>query len=352
MKLLLTLDFPPERGGIQRYLFDKVAHTFEAGDAVLVGAATRMSKEPAGLSCPIVRVANPLSRLNKKWSIVNLVFALRAALRRSPGLLEIRCGNVYAAIAPWFLGRFRPVRYRVYTYGGELLILQKRGPWPALLRRVLRGAESLSVLGEFGKQLLDAAGIQKPVAVDPPRIEMPKALPDVHRAKGPLRLLSVGRLVPHKGHATLLAAVAALPATLDWRLTIAGVGPEEERLRRCVDDLKIKDRVAIRCDLDDEALAREYGGADLFILPSMTTPTGVEGFGIVLLEAMARGVPVVASNIGGIPEVLDNGRCGALVPPGDAPALARAILDLVQSPDRRRRFAAEALQRLRERYAW
>ena len=356
MKLLLTLDFPPERGGIQRYLAEKAAHAFGAEDLILVGAARRPDAKIKGLPCAVSWHANALSRLNKKWSIINLFFLLVTKVHELPDDAEIECGNVYAALAPWLLKHLHPVRYSVYTYGGELLPLRRRSLGALVMKRVLREADTLFVLGSFGEQLLRQAGIERPVVVDPPRIDFPnEALPSrpvAARGREPLRLLAVGRLVPHKGHAVLLAAAAALPPGVAWRLVLAGSGPEERRLCRLIDKLKIAEFVTIKSGLDDEQLGREYRTADLFVLPSLETRSGIEGFGIVLLEAMAHGVPVVASRVGGVPEVLDEGTCGMLVKPGDPLALKEGILHCAKTPEARKRYAENALRRVRERYVW
>lgn len=354
-KLLVTLDFPPEKGGIQRYLYDKVAHTYGHGDAVFVGAKRRIEAQFAALPCRVFPRANLLSRLNKKWSIVNLVAAISSARRR--GIADIvECGNVYAALAPWILSFFRPLRYRVYAYGGELLCLRTRfGFRGALFRSLLQRAETIFCIGNYAARMLRDAGIKTPLVIDPPRIVVPDERPPCRKSVEGVRrlqLLSVGRFVPHKGHAVLLEALTQLPAGLDWRLVLAGSGPQESRLRTLIAAWSLSGRVTIKTGLDDAALADEYRNADLFLLPSTATGRGTEGFGIVLLEAAAHGVPIVASRIGGVPEVLDNGACGVLVEPGSPAALSAAIAALSTDADKRKRLAEKAFLRVREKYAW
>src|SRR5262249_24656144 len=148
-----------------------------------------------------------------------------------------------------------------------------------------------------------------------------------------LRLLSVGRLHPQKGHGVLLDAMgrtAARGASLS--LVIAGEGTLrpvlEEGIRRLGLDGSV--RLAGRRG-DVRELLR---AADVFVFPSL-----YEAVGIALLEAMASGLPVVASRTGGIPEVVEDGASGRLVPPGDAEALAEALAALARDPDERRRLA-------------
>jgi glycosyltransferase involved in cell wall biosynthesis len=270
---------------------------------------------------------------------------------------DIECGNVYAAIAPWLLSHFVPLRYRAYTYGGELLALRRKGPKSALIRSVLQRAVSLYALGEYGRRMLGDAGIRRDVTIEPPRISLSYAPASRHEfrapdGKGPIRILSVGRFVPHKGHAVLVNACALLPPEIEWRLVLAGSGPESAALQKLIGENGLGSRISIKEDLDDAALSDEYRCADLFILPSLETPLGTEGFGIVMLEAIAAGCGIIASRTGGIPEVLDEGACGILVRPGSPEALVRAVVDFAENGEARQCRIANAAKRLRERYAW
>jgi len=134
-------------------------------------------------------------------------------------------------------------------------------------------------------------------------------------------LLSVGRLVDVKAHSVLLEAVAVLAGERPrLRLRVVGEGPERGSLEAQARDLGIADRVVFLGALPREQLSAEYRSADLFVLPSLR-----EGFGVVLIEALASGTPVVATRSGG-PESIVDASLGELAEPGDAPSLARAIV--------------------------
>ena len=144
-----------------------------------------------------------------------------------------------------------------------------------------------------------------------------------------LALLCVANLVPRKGHDLLLGALALL-RDLDWRLTCAGSLAREpdwtDRLRRLCDDGGLNDRVAFLGEIDDAELEGLYQGADLFVLASH-----YEGYGMVFSEAVAHGIPVLATRTGGIPEAVP-AEAGILVPPGDAEALTAALRRLLAEP--------------------
>ncbi|HWS76711.1 MAG TPA: glycosyltransferase, partial [Quisquiliibacterium sp.] len=153
--------------------------------------------------------------------------------------------------------------------------------------------------------------------------------------------LSVGTLVPRKGHDLLLAALSRLRA-LPWRLTVVGDetrDPATARLlRERVQGAGLAGRVDFAGAVDAPRLAALYAGADLFALASRH-----EGFGMAYAEALARGLPVVGTTAGGIPEAVPPG-AGRLVPPEDVDALEAALRELLADRGARLRCADAALR--------
>jgi len=162
------------------------------------------------------------------------------------------------------------------------------------------------------------------------------------------RILFVGRLDERKGVEVLLRAFpAVLKSVPDARLSIVGAGPTEPRARRAVAELGILSAVEFLGPARPEDLPRVYAGCDVYCAPSL----GGETLGIVLLEAMASGTPVVASRIPGYDETVRDGIDGVLVPPSDPDALASALVGVLTNESRRRQLAAAGLRRAQE-YAW
>jgi glycosyltransferase involved in cell wall biosynthesis len=158
----------------------------------------------------------------------------------------------------------------------------------------------------------------------------------------PPSILCVAHLYPRKDVAALLAAVVRLDTPAILR--VAGAGPELARLRRLAARLGLADRAEFLGHVPFSRLAAEYRRARVFCLPSRQ-----EGFGIVFLEAMASGLPVVAARAAAVPEVVADGECGTLVPPGDPAALARALGEMLEDSALRGRLE-EAGRRRVERY--
>lgn len=146
---------------------------------------------------------------------------------------------------------------------------------------------------------------------------------------------TVANFTPKKDQHTLLAAVALLPRSLPWRLVLVGSGPLEVSLRAAVDELGLGHRVMFAGSRDD--VPEILPAFDVFVLSSR-----YEGLPISLLEAMAAGVPVVATAVGGIPDAVADGVTGVLLPPGDPGVLADALGGVLGDSDRRVRMGAAA----------
>jgi sugar transferase (PEP-CTERM/EpsH1 system associated) len=158
------------------------------------------------------------------------------------------------------------------------------------------------------------------------------------------RAIHVARLHPVKDQATLLrAARRVVDAEPSFRLDVVGDGPARAELFALRDELGLGDHVRFLGFRDD--VAGVLAAADFFVLTSVT-----EGISLTLLEAMATGLPVVATDVGGNREVVADGRTGLLVPARSHAALAEAILQLVRNPERTRRLGAAARRRVEEEF--
>ena len=163
----------------------------------------------------------------------------------------------------------------------------------------------------------------------------------------PYRLLALGRLVAKKGFPTLLEACRLLNAQgFEFHLTLAGDGPQHFHLSRLIRKLGLETRVNLAGFVPHREVPRLFRESDLFLMPSVITPSGDrDGIPTVILEALAHEVPVVATDVSGLPEVIRPPETGWLVPPADPEALARAVREACSDPNeaRRRALAGRAL---------
>lgn len=224
----------------------------------------------------------------------------------------------------------------VSFYGHDASRLLDRDPHR--YDHLFRVADAVTVLSEDMRDSLEEVGCPsgklsiQPLCIDTSLFDVAlRGPPD----DGPVLVATVARLVEKKGIRYGLEALARAREEVDVRYRIAGDGPLRDRLEERARELGIADAVDFLGWCDQERVRDLLGEAHIFMLPSVTSEDGdQEGTPTVLLEAQARGVPVLSTYHAGIPEVVDEGESGVLVPPGDADALSEALLDLATSPER------------------
>jgi glycosyltransferase involved in cell wall biosynthesis len=168
----------------------------------------------------------------------------------------------------------------------------------------------------------------------------------------PVRLLTVGRAVDKKGLDDLLVALARLPAKLHWRLTHVGGGPLRPDLEALAGSLGIAERVSWLGPRAQAALLGIYRSADLFALPCRVSADGDrDGLPNVLMEAQSQGLACVSTAVSGVPELIEDGATGLLVPERDRDALAAALARLIAEPELRRRLGEAGLRRTTREFA-
>jgi len=182
------------------------------------------------------------------------------------------------------------------------------------------------------------------IPVNAPAAERP-------RLREPGRILQIGRLIPKKGYETSIKAFAHVQrGRPEARLAIAGEGSLGPALRALAAELGIAEKVEFLGFLDGAALDAEWERAELFLHPSEKAGGDTEGVPNALLEAMAVGLPIVATRHGGIPEVVEHGRNGLLVPERSPDDLAAAIGHLWESPVLRETIGSRARDDIRKTY--
>ena len=167
----------------------------------------------------------------------------------------------------------------------------------------------------------------------------------------PVVLLSVGRAVPKKGFADLLAALSRLPRELHWRFVHIGGGPLLGELKSLAAKLGIAGRIEWQGARTEDDVRRAYRAADVFTLASRVMPDGDrDGIPNVIAEAMSQSLAVVATTAGSIPELVVHERTGLLVPAGDVEALTHALAQLICDPRRRQALGAAGAERIRQEF--
>jgi colanic acid/amylovoran biosynthesis glycosyltransferase len=266
-----------------------------------------------------------------------------AAHARSLGTLGVGHLHAHTATYPlltaWLCHRLTGLPYSFTAHAHDIFVDQ------SLLRRGLAEAEFAVAIADFNRGFLAAYGGDRttPVHVIRCGIDLTayRFRPRAPRRTGRLRLLCVAGLKDYKGHRILLEALSTDDPELGRiDLDIAGDGPEREALEDLVGTLGLADRVRFHGALPEPEVTSLLERADLFVLPSIVTPDGTsEGLPVVLMEALAAGVPAVAPRVSGVPELIRDGETGLLAEPGSPADLRRALAALIADPPLARRLA-------------
>lgn len=246
-----------------------------------------------------------------------------------------------------WIARFFRLPIILHMHGADFMSFFYDAPRPfqVLIRLTLERADALVALGDaWADQLSVIAPLAKIVVV--PNAVNPVAPVDQHVA-GPINVVFLGEIGHRKGTFTLLDAWAKMIADVEGpsraRLTIIGDG-EVERARQKVADLRVVASVEVHGWMAHTEVKEVLAQSQILVLPSRD-----EGQPMAILEAMARGLCVVASTVGGIPEILSDG-CGVLVSPDDVDELANGMAHVITDHHARASYGSKGLQRIRDRF--
>jgi phosphatidylinositol alpha-1,6-mannosyltransferase len=278
------------------------------------------------------------------------VVGLAAALRRHrPDL--VLWGHVLLVRLLPLAGLLSPrARHALVVHGWEVWGDPAFRRIPAFERPLVRRVQRvISVSRTTAERMARAYGLgPERFLILPNATDLKTGAAAPRRREGPLRLLTVTRLSTkdsYKGVDVVLAALARLRGQVDAEYVVVGDGQLGGRYEDQARALGLAGAVRFVGRVGEAELADWYRWADVFVLPSSG-----EGFGIVYLEAWSHGLPVVAAEAGGAAEVVEDGRTGLLVPPGDLDALAAALARLAADPELRERLGTAGRAKVKERY--
>lgn len=288
------------------------------------------------------------------------ISAIAAALAWSPDL--IICAHVGLAPAARVIQKVTRIRYWLVVYGIEVW-----GDLPRMKLNALRSAARYVTITRFTLEAMTARyGLKEPLALllpptlakDRPRLGEAR---NIALNESPRRMvLTVGRLAAaerYKGHDVMLEAwptvLRRVPDAVYW---IVGEGDDRQRLELRAQELGIADSVHFKGAVSPEELDLCYASCSIFAMPARTelkerVPRG-EGFGIVFLEAMAHGKPVVGPRVGAPAEFIRSGEHGLLVEPENSGEVAAALVELLEDPDRARRMGEAGNKWVRQEFSF
>ncbi len=344
--LLVTNEYPPEKTAgtamSTRFLAEELGRR---GRRVTVVVNTRRAAPPREADGPldVIRLRPidlPLTRMAQRAAHL-----IAIARRIQPDIIQgqsVSCGCLAA-----FAGRFLQIPSATYIQG---LDLYQSGRWAqrTYIRWALAASDLVvTVTEDLRRRAWELSGRQGEViphglrVCDAHALDRPTARAQLGLPQNERLVLFVGRLIALKGVTHLIAAMTRVVMRCpDARLIIVGDGEERDSLARLTRALSMEARVVFAGERPHEDVIRFMRAADAFALPSL-----LESFGMVLIEAMSCGLPVVASDVMGIPSVVEDGRNGFLVRPGDEAGLADRLVQLLVDPGARASIAAVNTQK-------
>ena len=246
-------------------------------------------------------------------------------------------------------------------HGAELLLIRKKKWVKPLLKFIIGQAQAIFANSSFTASKIKAlrnvnvewSPYGTTLEVDSRKSEVGST---PHPVINKFKILFVGRHIERKGITYLIEAAKYLPAN-QFEIRIVGVGDLTEQLHVIANEVKQSNpdsaEIIFTGKLSPEDLANEYRTANVFTLPAIVDSKGdTEGLGVVLIEAMELGLPIVASNVGGIPDVVIDGESGILVPEKNPVALADAFKRLAADPSLTEHLLAGARKRISECFTW
>lgn len=357
--LIVTGIYPPDIGGPAVYTQTIAREFSKKGHSVaVVTFAEKESDDKSETNPSIKRVSR---RQNKFFRFGKYFWLLFKEVKKADKIYvqgSVSAGFP-AAVACWLRGKKFVLKivgdvawersktkdnieeFQNKKYNLKIEILRQVQKW------VCRRATKIIVPSEYLKKIVVGWGVEKEkitVIYNAFTGRSCESYPQANHQNEQKTILSVGRLVPWKGFEKLIGVMIDLPA--DTKLKIVGDGPDEKKLKNKAKELNLKNRVEFLGKLEHDQVLSEMNQADVFVLN-----TEYEGLPHVLLEALGYGLPVVATRIGGNPEVIEDGWNGTLVETNNKEQLKKAIRELLDNEELRKKYQENGQRILAEKFS-
>ena len=232
---------------------------------------------------------------------------------------------------------------------GKVLVPLQRflaGLLTPLISWSLSRSDVVAAVSNYSANLAKKMGAKK-VVIIPNGVDLSRFKPKPRSKIKKFTIVTTSSLIPRNGVDTLIDAVALLSKDIDWQLLIAGDGPKELSLKAQSLKLKLTNKIKFLGRVNNSKIPQLLAKADIFVRPSRQ-----EGFGVSFLEALAAGVPVIATPVGGILDFIHHKKTGLLVTPDDPKELKDAIELLIQNNNLKRSLVKNGIQLVNKKYHW
>ena len=239
----------------------------------------------------------------------------------------------------------------ITAHGSDVYMIPKMGLFQKSYIRAISNADAIITVSNANKEQLTTLGLpEDKISVIPNGIELSmfNNVTPLRVQEAGTKIVWVGRMVEVKGLVYLFSAMRIIVSSYpNSKLTLMGDGPLKDKLERLAGEMSLTANITFMGYVKYSLLPQYLKGADIFVLPSLS-----EGFPVAIPEAMAACKPVVASNVGGIPDVVTDGVTGFLVAPENPEQLADKIVYLIEHPEEGERMGKAGRKLVEERFTW
>jgi len=297
----------------------------------------------------------PYNLVHTIWAKIQLpffvIFFFLMSLRISKKCDIIHAQFLLSGFVGVFVKRITGRRLVITAHGTDIYAIPQRGGFNKMYIKTIAHSDNLITVSNANKKRLTKIGLREDLITVIPNgrdISTIKDISTLKQERDKLEITWVGRMVEVKGLQYLIKAMDNIVSGYpNAHLTLIGDGPLKKKFKRVVKELSIDSNISFIGFINNEDVMQYLESSDIFVLPSIS-----EGFPVVILEAMAVAKPVVASNVGGIPDAVEDGNTGFLVEPKNPEQLTEKISYLIDHPEERKRMGNNGRRMVEEKFTW
>jgi len=253
------------------------------------------------------------------------------------------------------------VKHVSSIHGSDINMLKNSSILKYFFKFIIKNTDHITVNSSFTKKILFniiSPEDEKKIHVIPMGIDQNRFFPSEHdefrrKFKAENLLIYVGRLIDWKGVNFLIGSMRnVLKVYPNTKLLIIGSGPKEKELLKTTEKLKLMGNIDFIGEIKNTEVSKYYCVSDIFIIPSIVVGGHTEGLGVVTIEAMACGTAVVGTCVGGIPDVIEDGYNGLLVPQKSSDEIAKGIIEILSNKKLKDDFIKNGINTVKEKFSW
>lgn len=303
---------------------------------------------------------NPLLLITVPFFFISEFFAALRIIHNNPISIIHTHWLIPQGIIGAILHKISGMPHIATVHGSDLVFFSEHPLLHPICRFIMNNSDRVTVNSTYTRKKLIHIfpDTSEKVFIIPMGVDLDRIIDRSHdtilRQYSPKKIiLTVGRLIDLKGTIYLIEAMPEILKKIpDVLLIIIGAGPESQKLEQRISELGVQEQVIMAGLIERDRLPLYYHAADVFVLPSLDLDGRTEGLGVVLLEAMAVGCPVIGSNVGGIPDIIADGENGFLVPSRDSLILAEKIIEIVSNRSLADKFRYNGKISIKEKFSW